>query len=233
MVTVKKGILCNEIKYYGPEKHNTIRYEFVSGDPEIPSNVTISLGDMDPMTGEAITDVEVFREYNLQRNREVYDNLKTMRPEYTKEEKERRRLERLRIAEEFRAEYGYEPNPDTVRYLQEQRWKNRYVLHLDAIANDDDEDLDQDRISEMADPAAEKAFRELEDREEYARVLAFAGTLEGRLKDVFMLMILEALGENGEMNGITLGRKWNASKHAISRDRQKLKEMLRRWMKEE
>ena len=230
---MKKGINCNENRFYGPEKHNTIRYEFVSGDSEIPSNVVISLGDVDPMTGEAITDVEVFREYNLQRNREVYDNLKAMRPEYTKDEKESRRLERLRIAEEFRAEYGYEPNPDTVRYLQEQRWKSRYVLHLDAIANDDDEDMDQDHISEMADPAAEKAFRQLEDREEYARVLAFAGTLEGRLKDVFMLMILEALGENGEMNGITLGRKWNASKHAISRDRQKLKEMLRRWMQED
>lgn len=233
MVTVKKVLNCNETQFYGPEKQNAIRYEFVTGDPEIPSNMTISLGDMDPLTGETITDVEVFRDYNLKRNQEVYDNLKAMRPDYSKEEKEARRLERLRIAEEFREDYGYEPNLDTVRYLQEQRWKSRYVLHLDAFANEEKEDMDQDRISEMADPAAEKAFRELEDREEYARVLAFTGTLEGRLKDVFMLMILEALGKNGEMNGVTLGKKWNASKHAISRDRQKLKEMLRRWMKEE
>jgi len=231
MDTVKKGILCNDSKMQGPEKYNRIRYEFVTGDDMIPSDVTVSLGDVDPLTGKAITDVEIFQDYRRMRNRQVYCNLRVSRPEYAEKEKEERRLERLRIAEEFRADYGYEPTPEVVRYLQDSRWKSRYVLSLDSFVNEEENESTLDYVSEMADPSAEEAFRCLEDREEYARLLAFADTLEGRLKDVFQLMVLEALGENGAMNGVTLEEKWHASKHAISRDRLKLKEMLREWMR--
>ena len=54
---MKKGIRCLDYNEIGRKNQTTIDYYFVTGDEEIPSHVCVSLGDVDPMTGEKITDV--------------------------------------------------------------------------------------------------------------------------------------------------------------------------------
>ncbi len=62
---MKKGIPCFDYSEIGPNGQNRITFSFATGNEDIASEMVVSLGDTDPMTGEKITDLTFFREYHL------------------------------------------------------------------------------------------------------------------------------------------------------------------------
>ena len=76
---MKKGIPCNDLRKVSAAECNSIVYTFVTEDGLTPSSCTVSLSDVDPLTGRPITDVEFFREYHMAANREAYYNSKAVR----------------------------------------------------------------------------------------------------------------------------------------------------------
>ena len=54
--TMKKGIPCFDNSVIGLKGQNRITFCFASGNEDIMPEITVSLGDMNPMTGEKITE---------------------------------------------------------------------------------------------------------------------------------------------------------------------------------
>ena len=71
-----KGIPCNEYYHTAKAKKDRIEFRFVSTDRNTPSGCTVRVGDTDPMTGEAITDIGFFREYHRLADYQIYVNSK-------------------------------------------------------------------------------------------------------------------------------------------------------------
>lgn len=94
MDKMKKGIRCNETRFTNRDKRDRIRFEFVSDDEVTPSSCTVCVGDIDPMTGEKITDLTFFREYYRVVDHEVRENLKANRRKRSSEEEQRRESEK-------------------------------------------------------------------------------------------------------------------------------------------
>ena len=116
MKTNQKGIPCNEITFTPKAKRDRVIYQFVSDDGNTPSRCTVQIGDIDPISGEAITDLEFFYEYHRQADKEIHRTLANLRPEYTKEQQARRKAEADTYQAEFEEEHGYAPSRDDVRY---------------------------------------------------------------------------------------------------------------------
>lgn len=213
------GIRCNNTLFKKVGTCKQIRYTFVSEDGNTPSACTISLGDIDPMTGEAINDVTFFQDYQREANHEVRLTLKGMRPGRTDAEKAERQRERAEIAREFKAEHGYVPDRDTVRYIQDSRQGNRYHIHLESCRNESGEECWQN-LAAFADPTAEAAFPGNED-ERVTAIYEVAAGLTGRQKDVFELMMDKYAGQKGGPTGKELAEKWGVNEMTISRDQKK------------
>jgi hypothetical protein len=89
-----------------------LKYEFATEDGLTPSSCEIRLGDIDPMTGQPITDESVFKGYYQCVNREVRVNLKQIRLEKTKEERRKTNELKAGLSARFEQEHGYKPNED-------------------------------------------------------------------------------------------------------------------------
>lgn len=69
---------------------------------------------------------------------EVYYNLKNVRPERTKEEKDIIKAWRENFIEDFKNNYGYEPQKSDVDYYENEEFPRDYNLSLDAdLVNSD------------------------------------------------------------------------------------------------
>ncbi len=69
---MKNGIPCNDYYHTLKAKKNRIEFRFVSGDGNTPSACTVKIGDRDPLTGEAITDLDFFTEYYRLVDHQIY-----------------------------------------------------------------------------------------------------------------------------------------------------------------
>lgn len=221
---MKTGIPCNELELHNINTTRSISYHFVTDDGNTPSACTVRLGDTDPFTGKEITDIDFFREYYREANKEAYQSMKGIRPAMSGTEKEELRQERKKIAEDFRYRHGYEPNTDTVRYLQEERRGSRYHISIEAFA--DEEECFAGSVSALADTAAEKALAGNES-DEIAALREVASSLTGRLKDVYEMMLVRYAGGKVRITGKELAQKWHVSDMQISRDQKKIMEMIR------
>lgn len=69
---MKNNNPCNE--YYRIPKANQdkIVFHFVTEDGNTPSSCTVRIGDIDPMTGEKITNLDFFKEYHKLALHQVY-----------------------------------------------------------------------------------------------------------------------------------------------------------------
>ena len=230
MDTVKKGIPCFDYSETGPKGQGRITFNFVAGDEDVAKDVTVSLGDPDPMTGEEITDLTFFREYHCQRNREIYYNKKAVAVPWSGKEKKERQALREEIASEFVRLYGYAPDRETLDWLLNERMPKRYRKEIDSFVNDEGESF-ADCMAEFADPAAEKAFREVE--EEGHTLDDFAETLTPIQQDVFRMLRMESEGIGVRGMGKALAEKWGVKPPDISYMKQQIGKKLKRWMQEE
>lgn len=216
------NIRCNELRKVSITNQNTIVYNFVNEDNNTPTHVRISLGDIDPITGNPIEDIQFFREYRTCNNRQAARNNKHIRMELSQKEKEERNKLKQRIAEEFEEAYGYAPTKDTLQYLLEEKWPLPYVMPITIEEEDDFSDSDLDYSDRMAE--AEFPGNESDDT---AAMQEFAKTLSGRLLDVYRVMLerIDAGSERPLL--ISLAAKWNISPAQINKDQEKIRNMIR------
>lgn len=227
----KKGLPCFTYSEIGPKGQNRIDFRFVAGDDEIASRVRVSLGDIDPLTGEKIVDVTIFREYRRMHNQEVYGNKKAVAAPLSGREKENRRELQSRIAEKFKAEFGYEPDKGTLRYLLAWQAPRQYRVEIDSFVTKEGDSW-ADCVAAFADPSAEAAFREAENGGEDL-LEAFAETLNARELEMFRLLQMKADG--CDMRGMInhLAEKWGMEQYKVSRMKARIGLKLREFLKEE
>lgn len=88
-----------------------------------------------------VTEIDIKLLHSLD-DSEVYYNLKNLRPERTNEEKAAIEEWRKNFIENFKREYGYEPNKDIVNDAVEEEFPRNYNLSLDF---DNDGMIDPDK----------------------------------------------------------------------------------------
>ena len=229
---MKKGIECNSLRRADVHSEEIV-YRFVNDDDLTPSEVTVRLGNIDPMTGEPITDVTFFREYQAMENRQVYSNLKAARRPWTNEEMESRRKMKQEIKAEFEAEYGYTPSESTAQYLLEERWPISFVGSYDACVNEDGDDF-RDYLPAFSDPQAKKAFPGEESDIEIA-IREVRETLPERKKEVLDMLLLRAaygVARGQKFRGADLAEKWGVTHQLITQDRRYILKKLKKKLLE-
>ena len=225
---MKKGIRCNETRFTNGEDRDRIKFEFLSDDGNTPSSCTVRLGDVDPVTGQPVTDLTFFREYYRLVDHQVHKNLKAERPEYSPQVKAWRDREKAAFIEAFTMRWGYTPSKDDVLYHLEQLQKERWNQSLDTFVSQDTGESTLDWHMEFSVPSGmdEDLPMELQALREVA------ASLTGRRAEVYEAMILRAAGGKERIRFSDIARKWGVSPKQITKDQEKIMEMVRRRAKE-
>ena len=226
MDRMKKGIRCNEVRFTNGDKRDRIKFQFVSDDGNTPSSCTVCVGDIDPITGEKITDVTFFREYYRVVDHEVRENLKAERRKQTPEEIARKEKEKEKYIRMFVKQWGYAPSRDDVLYHLEQMENEGY--HLSAMVFEDDETGENtiDRQSEFC------AEMEEEESPQLQVLREVAGELTGRKAEVFEAMLQRAAGGKERLRFSDIARKWDVAPKQITKDQERIVEAVRKKLKE-
>lgn len=219
---MKNGIRCNETRYVNGADRDRIRYEFLSEDGVTPSSCVVRLGDMDPRTGEKITDLTFFREYHRLVDHQVMKNLAAVRPGYTPAEKLRRQQRKEELIAAFTAEHGYAPSRSDVLWWLDQEEPERYHLSLDSLVDEETGSDDLDRHAAFGVPFADEESPALQALREVA-----AG-LSGRRAEVYEAMLQRAAGGRVRVRFSDIARKWGVSPKQITKDQEKIMELVRR-----
>ncbi|QTE74009.1 hypothetical protein JS518_14115 [Clostridiales bacterium FE2010] len=225
---MKKGIRCNEVRFTNGDKRDRIKFEFVSDDGVTPSSCTVCVGDIDPMTGEKITDVTFFREYYRVVDHEVHQNLKAEKREYTQEEKKRRERERKRYIAAFVRRFGYAPSKDNVRLHLELLEEERQNLSVEVyISQESGEDM-KERHPEMS------MSMDLEEEEpmELQALREVVAELTGRKAEVYEAMVQRAAGGKERLRFSDIARRWGVAPKQITKDQVKIKDMIKKKLLE-
>jgi len=224
MDAMKKGIRCNETRFTNKDKRDRIQFEFVTDDGNTPSSCTVSIGDIDPVTGEVITDLTFFREYYRVVDHQVHKNVYAERRECSEEEKAWREDERKRYIAAFSERWGYEPSRDDVLFHLEMLQGDRRNVSVHSFTNREtgestlDCKVEFSALDEMDidEPLEMQALREV------------AESLTGRKADVYEAMLQRAAGGKERIRFIDLARKWGVSKQQIEQDQRRIMEMVRK-----
>ncbi len=218
------GIPCNDYLRIPKTQYDRIVFRFVNDDTNTPASCTLRLGDTDPMTGEAITNVDFFTEYNRMVNRQVYKNLKAVKTDLTPEERNRFREEKAAFAEAFEKEYGYEPARSDLRDALASRWPKTYHLSIQEMTNEDGDDKSY-LHPELSTPAPDP-FGENEP-DEITCLREVAASLTGRLADVYEALLVQYAGGQETIPFTSLAEKWGVPIRRIYRDRDRIFRMIR------
>lgn len=223
------GIPCNDYLHTPAARQDRISFRFVSDDANTPSACTTRLGDIDPVTGEAITDVEFFTEYHKLAHHQVYKNLKASRVDLTPEEKRLFREEKAAFSAAFEEKYGYKPTRSDIRDALADRWPKNYHLSIQELVNDDGDSM-ADRREDLSIPAADP-FDENTPLD-IACLREVAASLTGRLADVYEALIIKYAGGKEKISFSALAEKWGVSRTQIGYDRDKIFRMVRKAIEE-
>ena len=225
---MKKGIRCNETRFTNGENRDRITYEFLSDDGNTPSSCTVRLGDADPVTGQAVTDVTFFREYYRIADHQVHKNLQAERREYTPAQKARRKAEREAYTEAFAERWGYAPSRDDVLYHLEQTEEERWNLSLESLTNP----VTGESILEYRRDFSIPAEADDEATPEMQALREVAASLTGRKAEVYDAMVQRAAGGKERIRFSDIAKKWGVAPKQIAKDREKIMEMVRKRARE-
>ena len=123
--TNKRFIPLRTRKTYQDDRM-TYSYEFANGD-----KYTLEIDK------DGITEADIKLLHSLD-DSEVYNNCKNARPGRTKEEKDIIKAWRENFIEDFKNNYGYEPQKSDIDYYENEEFPRNYNLSLDAdLVNSD------------------------------------------------------------------------------------------------
>lgn len=225
---MKKGIRCFDNTTVTEKNETLLKYKFVCGDEEIASSCRVSLGDVDPATGEKIVDREIFREIRYIQYDQAYHNRYENCVPWSKWEKEARNETRSQLAEEFIRDYGYAPDEDSLDWMLKEKWPNKYRVSIDAIPNSKSDEQFQDCLLLFEDTAASDAIQLVE-----CSLDEFEKTLNDRERELFHLLQLKSEGFSihGAVND--LADKWGVEQYKVSRMKKQIGLKLVKWLQDE
>ena len=221
---MKKGIRCNETRFTNGEDRDRIKYEFLSDDGVTPSSCTVRLGDIDPVSGQAITNVTFFREYYRVVDHQVHKNLQAEHPNYSPQHKTWRDKEKAAFVEAFTKRWGYAPSKDDVLYHLEQLEEERWNQSLDTFVSQDTGESTLDWHLEFSAPAE----MDVEIPLKLQALREVAASLTGRRAEVYEAMIQRAAGGKERIRFSEIARKWGVAPKQITKDQERIMEMVRR-----
>ena len=224
---MKKGIPCFDNSFVKVENETILNYEFVCGDEEIASSRRVFLGDVDPMTGEKITDREIFSEIRRIQYGQADCNRRADCAPWTKSEKEARNEMRREIAEAFEREHGYAPDAETLEWLLKEQWPKKHRVQMDAFINEEGNTF-REYLMKLEDPsAAEDVWRVECSFDEFEK------TLDEKECELFQLLLRKANGfcMCGGIND--LAAKWGMEQYKVSRMKKKVEQKLVKWLYED
>ena len=102
---------------------------------------------------DGVTEIDIKLLHSLD-DREVYINIKNMRPPVTDEQKAEQAAWLQIFKADFLIKYGYEPNEDVIADAVEGRFPKNWNQSLNIHDSDDDGGDTSDRHAELADPMA-------------------------------------------------------------------------------
>ena len=161
-------------KNRGIYKYKTI--ELTKGGKYVEKTVIIKPGE------NGVTEMDIKILYSMD-DREVYYNLKNVRPERTKEEKADREKWKQKFIGDFKERHGYEPNKFIIENAVKDAFPRDYNLSLDFDA-DGDIDPDKRLIATIADKSLDEKFEWSERMEEVLSLLTDKQRLVIELKFV-------------------------------------------------
>lgn len=223
-----KSNYANQLK--NAREKNAIRWIYSGSGDGIPAESVVRLGDIDPMTGEPITDVSWFHEYRKQTQREIYHNLKNAHGKMadSSEEKKQKEEEKERIRQAFEAEYGYCPSADTLEYLYEEKHPDSWVYSTDLFFKASDRSGD-DELEDLTlrDPAAEAAYG-LDESDAVYRMREYAESLNPRQRDIYQAMLMKYQGGGIWITNQELAEKWGVSVTMIRKEQARIEEGIKK-----
>ena len=225
---MKKGIWCFDNRTANEKTETTLNYEFVCGDEEIASTCRVSLGDVDPATGEEIVDRKVFREIRYIQYEQSYHNRYADCVPWTNSEKKERDEMRREIAEEFERDHGYAPDKDSLEWLLKNKWPKKYRVPLDALTSSEYGKTFKEYLLMLEDESAEDELMKAE-----CCLDDFAATLDDRERELFHLLQLKSQGFSihGMINA--LADQWGVEQYQVSRMKKRIGMKLMKWLYED
>ena len=219
-----KVIRRNDTRYVSKANMSLLKYEFATEDGLTPSSCEIRLGDIDPMTGQPITDESVFKGYYQCVNQEVRVNLKQIRLEKTKEERRKTNELKARLSARFEQEHGYKPNEDNLRLLVEQEEGSQYfMLPLDSLRNEDGESY-----AEILQPYSEPFEDPYKEEPLQIRAMREVGeSLTGTLKVIFDKMSDRFDAGATKVKRVDLADELDVSPAAITKALEKIAALIK------
>ncbi len=221
---MKKGVRCNETRFTNGEDRDRIKFEFLSDDGVTPSSCTVRLGDVDPVSGQAVTNVTFFREYYRIVDHQVHKNLQVERRDYSPQQKAWREQEKTAFIKHFTERWGYAPSRDDVLYHLEQNEEERWNQSLDTFVSQDTGESTLDWQLEFSAPAEMDVNIPLK----LQALQEVAASLEGRRAEVYEAMIQRAAGGKERVRFSDIARKWGVAPKQITKDQEKIMEMVKR-----
>ena len=226
---MKKGIRCNETRYVNGPDRDRIRYEFLSDDDVTPSSCTVCLGDIDPLTGEPITDLTFFREYHRLVDHQVMKNIRAACAGYhTLEQKARREQMKGEYIAAFKAEHGYAPSKADVLYYLEQMEQETWNLSIDSLADRETGESYLDHCAFFCVPFD----TDMEESVELQALREVGASLTGRKAEVYEAMLQREAGGQERIRFVDIADKWNVALKQITKDQAKIAAMVRKRAEE-
>ena len=219
-----KGIPCNETRHTLKAEKNRICFRFVTDDGNTPSTCIVGIGEIDPLTGEAITDMTFFREYYRMEDHDIYSYWKSRHPALTPEEKQQRNEKKAAMIAEFKKQYGYAPSDSDIHWMTDDFMPERFTVSIERF-RDEEGRPECDRITGFAIPC-EDPFAE-DEPDEILRLREVASSLTGRLADVYEALLVKYAGGKEKITMTSLARKWGVSIQQICKDRKKIIRIIR------
>lgn len=219
-----KGIPCNETRHTIKAEKDKIRFRFVSDDGNTPSTFTVGIGDTDPLTGKAITDMTFFTEYYRMADHDIYSYWKDHRPYLTPAEKKQREEKKQSLIADFEKQYGYCPSESDIHWLTDDFMPERFTVSIERF-RDEEGTPENDRISGLGIPCKDPFEEDIPD--EILRLRELAANLTGRLADVYEYLLMKHAGGKEKTTMKNIAKKWDVSTSQINKDKDRIIQMIR------
>ena len=202
------GIPCNETRHTLKAEKDRIRFRFVTDDGNTPSSCTVGIGDVDPLTGEAITEMTFMREYYRLVDHEIYTYWKDRRVSLTPTEKKQREEKKAAFLADFEKQFGYRPSAADLQWMTDDFMPERYTASVEWY-RDQEGNPEIDRMTGLSIPC-EDPFGE-DEPDSISRLREIAASLTGLQADIYEWLLVQYAGGN-----VKLSMKEIAERHKVS-----------------
>ncbi len=221
----RKGIPCNETRHTVKACKDRITFRFVTDDANTPSECTVRLGDIDPRTGEQITDMTFMTEYYKLVDHEIYVYWKDRRATLTPAEEKQREERWNHFLDDYESRFGYRPSEADLRWLTDEFMSRRYNASIEWY-RDQEGNPECDRISRLGIPS-EDPFG-TDEPENISRLHELTESLNGLQADIYEWLLVKYAGGQVKLSLKSIADKWDICLSQAYKEKDKLVQMIRK-----